>query len=223
MVTIVQQNNFFYLLIGLLVLLMASPAAVEHTRFANHIIIQLAISSTIMLGVWSLLGSKKWFRLGLGLALIEILITTTHMSFDMPVLKYLDLVILMIFYSLSMWIATGHLFKREPISVNKIIGAICIYLLIGLNWAYIYFFLYSFSPGSFKGIETATLEVQLWEFIYMSFVTLSTLGYGDIVPISPTARSLAFLEAIVGQFYIAVLVAAIVGMYISEYYKNSES
>ena len=60
----------------------------------------------------------------------------------------------------------------------------------------------------------------IWEYIYFSFVTLSTLGYGDISPASEIARSLVYLEAICGQFYIAILVASLVGAHMSEQAEN---
>jgi voltage-gated potassium channel len=92
----------------------------------------------------------------------------------------------------------------------------CIYLLLGLSWALLYAFLNRIAPGSFSGMQHTALELQVWEFVYTSFVTLTTLGYGDISPMTPIARSLAYMEAIVGQFYLAVLVASLVGTYIAD-------
>jgi len=61
----------------------------------------------------------------------------------------------------------------------------------------------------------------LHDFVYYSFVTLTTLGYGDIVPLSATARSLVYMEAIFGQFYIAILVAGLVSIHISNQSRNN--
>ncbi len=72
-----------------------------------------------------------------------------------------------------------------------------------------------FSPGSFHDTGEIYSDTQLWEFIYYSFVTITTLGYGDIYPLIPFARSLAYLEAVCGQLYIALLVASLVGGYMS--------
>jgi len=71
-------------------------------------------------------------------------------------------------------------------------------------------------PDSFHGLTPTTIGAQFSEFMYFSFVTITTLGYGDLIPVKPLARTVAFLEAIIGQFYVAVLVAWLVGMYLSE-------
>ena len=101
------------------------------------------------------------------------------------------------------------------ISANRLVGAVCIYLLLGVIWAVAYSVLEFISPGSFQGF--ALLEDRGWdsEWLYFSFVTMTTLGYGDISPISATARVLAYMQAVFGQFYVAILVAGLVGAYIS--------
>jgi hypothetical protein len=101
------------------------------------------------------------------------------------------------------------------ISGNRIVGAICVYLMLGVIWALIYALLESAMPGSFKGLSESAWRVWNTDWVYFSFITMSTLGYGDILPISSSARALAYLEAIVGQFYIAILVAGLVSSYIT--------
>ena len=91
----------------------------------------------------------------------------------------------------------------------------CVYLLLGVIWAMVYTILDVISPGSFHGI--LRLDEPGWDsaWLYFSFVTMTTLGYGDLLPISATARALAYMQAVVGQFYIAILVAGLVSAYIS--------
>ena len=72
------------------------------------------------------------------------------------------------------------------------------------------------SPDSFSGFSPWSDRAWDSEWLYFSFVTMTTLGYGDILPVSATARSLAYLQAIFGQFYIAVLVAGLVSVYVSK-------
>ena len=103
--------------------------------------------------------------------------------------------------------------------------AACAYLLIGIIWADVYAILENIVPGSFTtgGIQLAadpgavivTAREQLAHFSYFSLVTLSTLGYGDITPVTRPARALASTEAIFGQLYLAVLIARLVGQAIS--------
>jgi hypothetical protein len=101
------------------------------------------------------------------------------------------------------------------ISANRLVGVVCIYLILGVIWAVAYSILEMTFPGSFQGF--VPLEDREWdsEWLYFSFVTMATLGYGDIAPVSATARALAYLEAVSGQFYIAILVAGLVRVHIS--------
>jgi hypothetical protein len=78
-----------------------------------------------------------------------------------------------------------------------------------------YLFINMAIPGSFHGLTATEIGNQLSELLYYSFVSMTTLGYGDLTPVKPLARTVAYLEAIMGQFYVAVLVAWLVGMYLS--------
>ena len=101
-------------------------------------------------------------------------------------------------------------------------GAVCVYMLIGLAWAFLFSLLEVLQPGSFDlpelsadPIDLAAMEIRrLSVFMYYSLVTLTTLGYGDITPVTPLARNLAAFEAVMGQLYIAILVARLVGLHI---------
>ena len=101
------------------------------------------------------------------------------------------------------------------ITSNDIVGAICIYMLLGLIWALLYLFIAEIVPGSFNGLPQAPWLENFAAAIYFSFVTITTLGYGDISPILPLARFLVIMEAIVGVFYMAILVASLIGVRMS--------
>ena|ERR1700726_653101 len=107
--------------------------------------------------------------------------------------------------------------RRGQISADKICGAICVYLLIGFAWAFGYGIIELINPGSFSGlaeIDANNHVGQMMQMRYFSFATLTTLGFGDILPRSPSARTLATLEAVTGQIYLAVLIARLVGLHI---------
>jgi hypothetical protein len=92
--------------------------------------------------------------------------------------------------------------------------AVCVYFFIGLMWSFVFSVLESLQPGSFRFGQGLTANVK--NFIYYSFVTQTTLGYGDITPVTPPARNLSVLEAIIGQLYLAVLIARLVGVQIAQ-------
>ena len=94
---------------------------------------------------------------------------------------------------------------------NKIIGAICIYIMLGLLWTFGFLIVEQVAPGSISGLGEGGWHQKLQDVVYYSFITLTTVGYGEIAPIAPISRFLAYLEAITGQFYIAILVASLIG------------
>ena len=102
------------------------------------------------------------------------------------------------------------------VDAAKVDAAICVYLLIGVIWQYFYIFVNSVIPESF-----ANPRLAYGDFLYFSFVTLTTLGYGDITPLNGPAQALAYTEAILGQLYLTILVARLVGLYIA--YTDFES
>jgi hypothetical protein len=103
------------------------------------------------------------------------------------------------------------LLKSKEVTSTVIWQAISVYLLIGLTWASLYLFLDLTTPGSFQDNSSPGAEISYPAIAYYSFVTLATLGYGDIVPITSTARGLAVLEVLTGVLYMAILISRLVG------------
>jgi hypothetical protein len=124
-----------------------------------------------------------------------------------------------LFLALVVGAILTHVFRSTHITRETITGAICAYLLIGSMWAHVFSIVENVSPGSFadNSIETNAasgpepMRDQTDRFTYFSFVTLTTLGYGDMTPLTRPARNLTALEAIFGQLYLAVLIARLVG------------
>ncbi len=106
-----------------------------------------------------------------------------------------------------------QVFKRGPVSGSRIQGAIAAYLLLGLAWAHVYAIVNRHHPQAFVISGAAPATVSEWT--YFSFITLTTVGYGDIVPSAPVARMLAMGEALAGQLYLAVLIARLVALQVS--------
>ena len=135
------------------------------------------------------------------------------------------------FLGYTIFVLLKYLFSSERVTLNTICAALCVYLLIGLVWANVYSLTAIVEPGSFvinvaDGAQRETMRLDGVESIYpiyFSLVTLTTLGYGDIVPVAAAARMLAAVEAVVGQLYLAVLVARLVGLHIAQSRGNSQS
>jgi hypothetical protein len=104
--------------------------------------------------------------------------------------------------------------QSEEVCREVIYAAILLYLLAALLWAFIYTFLELVDPASFN-IELSRSDGYLTVFQYYSFVTITTLGYGDITPATEVAKAFSVLEAVIGQLYLVVAVAWLVGMHVS--------
>jgi voltage-gated potassium channel Kch len=109
-----------------------------------------------------------------------------------------------------------RIFEHPVVTSSTVSASLVVYLALGVSWAQVYRLVEHFNPGSFTGLSgTGVVDVQR-DLFYYSYVTLATLGYGDISPVSPEARSLAITEAVVGQIYLVVLVAGLVGMHLTQ-------
>jgi hypothetical protein len=105
-------------------------------------------------------------------------------------------------------VVLAQTFRAGPVTSHRIQGAIAAYLLLGIGWAYAYELVEAAAPGAFTSAR-AVVD-RGWQ--YFSFVTLTTIGYGDVTPVHPAARSLAMLEALTGQLYPAILLARLVSL-----------
>ena len=113
-------------------------------------------------------------------------------------------------------VCLSRVMDRSPVDTDKILGAVCVYLLVGVFFAYLYEIIFLLDPGSFdlgnSPLQQPVGGLGLWVFSDFSFATLSTLGYGDILPLTAFTRSLATLEAVAGPLYLAILVAHLVSV-----------
>jgi len=119
------------------------------------------------------------------------------------------------------------LFRGSEVTGDKLAGAVCVYLLIALIWGYAFMITEFVSPESFSftlGHERLKLWVsrEFFPFFYFSLVTMTTVGYGDMAPLTTEAQTLATLEALIGQIYLTILVARLVGMFLMNQQRPEE-
>ncbi len=210
-----MNTNFSYLLVALLILIIGVPIAYDLELISLPISRVLGVSSVLAIGVGSLRGSGRLFHVGIFLVVAGIVLSVLSVAGDNDTLHFISQLTLFVFLLLATFNAMRQVAVGNEINPNRIVGAVCVYLLLGVMWSIAYSALEYSQPGSFKGLTELASPAWNPDWIYFSFVTITTLGYGDITPLTQTARSLSFAEAIVGQFYIAVLVAGLVSAYIS--------
>ncbi len=210
-----MNTNFSYLLVALLILIIGVPIAYDLELISLQVSRVLGVSSVLAIGVSSLRGTGRLFHASIFLVVAGIVLSVLSVASDNDTLHLISQLTLFVFLILATFNAMRQVAVGNDINPNRIVGAICIYLLLGVMWSIAYSVLEYLQPGSFKGLTELAMPAWNPDWIYFSFVTITTLGYGDIAPLMQTVRSLSFAEAIVGQFYIAVLVAGLVSAYIS--------
>ncbi len=216
MTRVSDKNNFVYLTVSLVILLLVAALVDQFPIPLGQHLVQALTVVTLASGVIGLQNSRLHVRTRLGMIAGVIVIVLLGAILDASGLHYTHLLILISFYSWATWLAAKQVLFTGPIDTNKIVGAICIYLLMGLIWALSYLLIAQAIPSAFNGLEQLPWYENFADVSYYSYVTLTTLGYGDISPIAPLARFLVYMEAIVGVFYMAILVASLIGIRASE-------
>lgn len=115
----------------------------------------------------------------------------------------------------------AQVFRSGAVTSYRVQGAIAVYLLFGVGWAHAYHITELLHPGSFNSTTGDLNSVVGWA--YYSYITLSTVGYGDITPVRPVARALSMGEALTGQLYLAVLIARLVAMEVITWQSKNQS
>jgi voltage-gated potassium channel len=215
-----EKNNFLYLTVGLVVLLFVGAISDQFSDLIGHQMIQAFSVINILVGIYGFKTPNMWLHSPLGIFVSVVVVVIIGIGLELLQLYYLHLLILFCFYMWAIWLAGKQVLFTGAVDANKIVGAICLYLLMGLIWALMYMFIAQAIPGAFNGVEQLIWYDNFADVAYYSYVTLTTLGYGDISPVAPIARFLVYMEAVVGVFYMAILVASLIGVGINESKKS---
>lgn len=173
------------------------------------------VMALVLLAAFLAVGSG-WIA-GSGLAIAGAAMVVTELS-QSPVAITLELVVRLLFVGYVIaHIGRDVLSRGEAVTLDSIAGAACVYMLLGVLWASAYVLLEHLRPGSFVIPDEWRLPGnQLGPaLVYFSYVTLTTVGYGDIRAAGPAAGGMAAVEAIVGQLFIAITIARLVGQHLS--------
>lgn len=210
-----NKTNFYYLLVALLVFLVGFPIIDDFVPGNPPAVKALIFSAILIVGVGSLRGAGRAYPVGMVFVVAGVTLSVIASRAESSIFQYGALLTLIGFLITSIMHTMKQVAVGTDISMNRIVGAICVYLLLGVIWALAYSVVELASPGSFAGFEAWTDRGWDSEWLYFSFVTMTTLGYGDLLPVSATARAMAYMQAVFGQFYIAILVAGLVSVYIA--------
>jgi hypothetical protein len=206
------RGKFLYFLISILFYILLSPFLKDFSGI--HILLDIFISAVLLSGIYAV-SKGKYDTVIMVMFVFPTMVLIWILHFiELPSLALFSNCLSILFFGYMIIRILNFIFKSETVTTDVIFAAIVVYLLIGVIWATIFRSLEAIHPGSFSAGEILEQHSRI-AFTYYSFVTLTTLGYGDINPLSPQAGTLAILEAIIGQLYVAILIARLVGMHIS--------
>jgi voltage-gated potassium channel len=204
-----DSRNSRLMLASLLACLLILPLL--ENLYSGRLLLLLGLAGTFVV---STLTSRPQIRVIVGsVMLVALPIAFSTILVDSPALFALFCILSAGFC----WIVGGAIVtatvRRPTISIDSVLNAISAYLLFGLAWALSYWGIHTADPASFQGMAPPSANdefVKFSETVYYSFVTMTTLGYGDITPQGRIAQTLTWLQAVTGQFYVAILVAWLV-------------
>lgn len=209
-----SERRFLILMVSVLLLLALSPLL--DAFIGLQMLLNLFLSVIMVSGIFAV-SHKKYLKIIASLLALPMLVAiwASYVMVESPGLFLLGEVCGILFFALVSVVILSFIFRTKEVTQELIYGAVVVYLFLGLMWGFIYLLMESLQPGSFSLASSRSDDLRD-AFFYYSFVTLSTLGYGDISPMSNVARNYSLLEAVIGQIYLTVLVARLVGMHISQ-------
>ncbi|SRR5579885_155507 len=216
-----QPGRYTLLLFTILLMIVLQPLVSTH-KLAQAIM-STSMSLMLLSALYTLNVSQTYFRLG-----ISLMVPAFTLRWVLQFHRSLQLEALTSVAAAAFLLATvvgliRQLFSVRRVTLDTISAALCAYFLLAIAWGFMFAFVEIRHPGSFSaelfvdhGAGGPTMIAALHSFIYYSFVCLTTTGYGDIAPKSEIARTLSVLESVIGQMYLAILVARLVSLEVAQ-------
>ena len=206
-----SQHRMVILLATILALIIGKPllAIIFNYRFIPDILLTIIFVA----GIHAISRKRVDVFISLGLAIPLFAGVWSNYWFESTNIQMASQIFGVLFVAFTISRLVRFIFNEKEVTTEVIFAAVVVYLLISITWAFLYLLLEFFRPGSISFPFDQNLD--FFNFLYFSCVTITTLGYGDVLPLSQQASALVILEAITGQMYLVVVVAWLVGMYVS--------
>lgn len=228
MLTKISKHRFTFLLVALLLLMLVAPTG-HMLRVGGHgnwggVLITLLFSMVLLAAIPVVSRTRRTIAIAVILVGPSIVLRTIDVFLHNEALQFAHLLTGVLFLLFAIMSIARHVFGTGRVTQNTVSASLCIYMLLGVLWATVYSLLELLEPGAFSfparggsnfGLAGSGAERAI-DLLYYSFTTLTTLGYGDIIPASAFARMFAVTEAVVGQVILVVLVAHLVGLHVAQ-------
>jgi hypothetical protein len=221
---VLERSRYLVLLVCLVGMVGLLPMLPPSPPGHRAIGLDLALFSVLIACIWSMGHRKRVIAIGCLLLVPGFAAVWFTSPASGPLLPAVALVCALAFLTFTALVMLLNILRQRDVATDTILGGICVYLLFAVMWALVYEIIERLHPGSFGPWSTPTGKLATGrlvspDLIYYSVFTLSTIGPQDVHPISGAARSWTGLEAMLGQLYLAVLIARLVGRHAS---KSSE-
>ena len=201
-----------FLFPAIVFLLVAQPVAASLSATGSGVL-AIPFALSLVAGIWSLERGGPWVAVGAALGLAAVLAAGAANLCDargaLPAVAGL----LVLLGALFTVLGVRWLFSSPSVSVESLLAAMSVYLLIAIVFGILHVALYALDPTWYHGVSPSGTSAETAELVYFSIGTLTGTAYGEIVPAHPLTRLLSNVEAVVGQMYVAVLVAMLVSGY----------
>ncbi len=216
-----SERGFLYVLVGSVVAFSIYPFVAKDA--ATRVVMDAVLTASLVGGVLAYRPARPLGLLLVVLGAADVAANVVSFVHDDRPVAVVRIVLDLAFLATTTLVLLAVVLRSERVTATKIYAAVAVYLLIGFTWALVYDAVELAEPGSFNApslnatpdYEPYMRQYESWSTLYFSFVTLTTLGFGDVTPTTVPARTLVWLEAVIGQMYVAVLVGRLVGLQIT--------
>ena len=211
----IRRYRHLLTLATLLVVISLMPFADSHQWMGHGAMLILTL--VVIPGVFGIIANRRARNTALAMGIPILLLSASVAQFTAHDLEVFYFLAVGLFLAFTVAAMTWNLLRAHHVSAETVSAAIAVYLMIGVLWAVIFeILILVLGPDSMTGLAFNDRRVPVFsDLIYFSFTTLTTLGYGDIVPTHPVVKSAAITEAVIGQVFLVVAIARVVGMYVA--------
>lgn len=214
----VLAKRYMFLLISLVSLLFI-PSFFYQTPY-QKIVAYILQSFTFFTGVYAIHESKKELYILTGVCALVITLNMFEVyKHDATIQFYLSFIFYLLFYLMMCLRLMRMIFTAKTVRLSVLVASIIVYLLLGICGGFVFMLIENIHTGSIYNLQIENIT-EPSRFIYFSFTTMSTLGYGDITPVTPPTQSFAIILTVIGQMYTTLVVAMLVGRYLVHRSRN---
>lgn len=213
-------NNFYYLFISVVVLLFVSSLLQNiHSEILHHTLNGIIVL-IFFVDIKSQHHKASWKKTIYVFIFLIALLLINKNHINPTIAEYIQHSIFLIYFIKSFVLTMKQIFSSKVVTENLLYGSVYAFLLLGLIWTFIYLLILTYNPEAFNGMHYVHWAYNFPEVSYFSFITLTTVGYGDISPKENIAQFFVYAQAITGMFYMAITVSTIVSLRMVEYQKE---